>query len=107
MANSSQTRSGGRRRPLRIAWSVGLGRLPVEPEAAQVHARGHEAWCVEAVIVDAETVLADAGEAFLILRSVMIRKSVSEEQDLPVGGESAITLANLESKASDEESGEC
>jgi amidase len=56
---------------LRVAWSAGLGGLPVEPEVARVLARAREALVAAgAVIVDAEPELADADEVFMVLRAV-------------------------------------
>ena len=58
---------------LRVAWSADLGGLAVEPEVARVLARAREALAAAgAVIVDAEPDLADADEAFGVLRAVMM-----------------------------------
>lgn len=58
---------------LRVAWSADLGGLPVEQEVARVLARAREALAAAgAVIVSAEPDLADADEAFGVLRAVMM-----------------------------------
>ena len=58
---------------LRVAWSADLGGLPVEPEVARVLARAREILAAAgAFITDAEPDLADADEAFLVLRAVMM-----------------------------------
>jgi len=58
---------------LRVAWSADLGGLPVEPEIARVLARARDTLAAAgAVIADAEPDLADADEAFGVLRAVMM-----------------------------------
>ncbi len=58
---------------LRVAWSADLGGLPVDPDVARVLARAREVLAAAgAVIVDAEPDLADADEAFGVLRAVMM-----------------------------------